>query len=99
MRRILKALGALVLLLLVLALGALAVLFTRFPRVGPAPPIRVAGSPAQVERGAYLAQHVTVCVDCHSQLQPSSAGEPTAPERATRPGLRIPAVSTIRNWR
>jgi len=79
MRRILKALGALVLLLLVLALGALAVLFVRYPRVGPAPTVKVAGSAAQIARGAYLANHVTVCMDCHSKHDQTRYANPVLP--------------------
>jgi hypothetical protein len=66
MRRIAKIVLSLAVLLLVLVAGALAVLFLRFPAVGPAPELQVAGTPEQVERGRYLAHHVTVCVDCHS---------------------------------
>ncbi len=50
----------------VIALG-LAALFVLFPRVKAAPELKVAGTPAQVERGRYLAHHVAVCLDCHSK--------------------------------
>ena len=66
MSRIVKVLLSLVALLLVVAAIAVAVLFLRFPAVDAAPELRVAGTPEQVERGRYLANHVTVCVDCHS---------------------------------
>ncbi|MEI7661042.1 MAG: cytochrome C, partial [Bacteroidota bacterium] len=32
----------------------------------PVPDLKVDVTPARVERGKYLANHVTVCVDCHS---------------------------------
>lgn len=46
--------------------GSIIYLFAAFPNVPPPPEITVAGTEAQVERGKYLANHVTVCIDCHS---------------------------------
>jgi hypothetical protein len=37
-----------------------------FPKVDPAPQIKVDITPARLERGEYLANHVSVCMDCHS---------------------------------
>ncbi|MBI2059860.1 MAG: cytochrome c [Nitrospirae bacterium] len=37
------------------------------PNVGPPPAIKVQASPDQLERGRYLARHVTGCIDCHSE--------------------------------
>ncbi|SDD46846.1 Cytochrome c [Dyadobacter soli] len=36
------------------------------PDTGPAPDIKIENTVARVERGKYLANHVTVCMDCHS---------------------------------
>lgn len=36
------------------------------PDTGPAPDLKVEVTPQRVERGRYLANHVTVCIDCHS---------------------------------
>jgi len=36
------------------------------PDTGPAPDIKIERTPARVERGRYLANHVAVCMDCHS---------------------------------
>lgn len=36
------------------------------PNVDPAPDITVELTPERIERGKYLANHVTVCIDCHS---------------------------------
>jgi len=35
--------------------------------VGPAPELRVEATAEKVARGRYLANHVSVCVDCHSE--------------------------------
>jgi len=36
------------------------------PNVGSAPDLKVERTPEQIARGKYLANHVTVCIDCHS---------------------------------
>ena len=51
---------------LALALLFVATLRLAFPRVGPAPSLAIEATPERVARGAYLANHVTVCIDCHS---------------------------------
>jgi mono/diheme cytochrome c family protein len=51
--------------------GALAVLYTVFPRVSEAESIRVERTTERVTRGQYLANHVFVCVACHSQGEPN----------------------------
>lgn len=37
-----------------------------FPKITPAPEIKVDMSEANIKRGEYLANNVTVCMDCHS---------------------------------
>lgn len=37
------------------------------PDVGPAPFITIDQTPQRIERGKYLANHVAVCMDCHSK--------------------------------
>lgn len=37
------------------------------PNVGAAPDIKVEITPERIARGEYLANHVTVCIDCHSK--------------------------------
>jgi mono/diheme cytochrome c family protein len=69
MHRLLVSLTALVALVAVLLAGGVAYIALAFPDVGPAPQITVEGSAEQVERGRYLAQHVSVCTDCHSQRE------------------------------
>jgi mono/diheme cytochrome c family protein len=79
MRRTVKVLLAIALLLLVLVALGLAWLFVRYPRVGPAPAVQVAGTPEQLARGEYLANHVTVCMDCHSRRDWSRYSGPPVP--------------------
>lgn len=66
MKKILKIAGILVLVLILFALGAVAYVKTALPDVGEAPQLTIEKTPARLERGKYLANHVTVCMDCHS---------------------------------
>jgi mono/diheme cytochrome c family protein len=66
MKRVTKVLLSVPLILLIVAGAALAVLFLRFPAVGDAPSLQVERTAEQVARGEYLANHVTLCLDCHS---------------------------------
>lgn len=52
-------------LLVIIALGIIYVK-AALPNTGPAPDIKIERTSARVERGKYLANHVTVCMDCHS---------------------------------
>ena len=51
----------------VLVIGAgVGYLFLRFPEVGPVQTMTVQATPGRLARGEYLANHVCVCIDCHS---------------------------------
>ena len=66
MKKLVKIiLSILVVLVVVLILGMSYIKFM-LPKVGPASDIQVGLTPEQVERGDYLANHVMVCIDCHS---------------------------------
>lgn len=58
----------LMLLAIVVVVIALGVMYVKWmlPNVGPAPDMQVEQSPSAIERGDYLANHVMVCIDCHS---------------------------------
>ncbi|MFZ1731558.1 MAG: cytochrome C [Bacteroidota bacterium] len=72
-RRIL--LGLLVLIVVVVG-GGYAWLQLAYPKVGAAPDINVEITPERLDRGEYLAWHVTGCVDCHSTRDYSRFGGP-----------------------
>jgi mono/diheme cytochrome c family protein len=61
-----KVLVYMLLTVILLIGGLLTYVKTMLPNVGDAPNIKIEASPAQIERGKYLANHVTVCMDCHS---------------------------------
>ena len=104
--------SAFILIGLLLITGAL-VSYVKFalPDVGPAPELKVEITPARIERGKYLANHVTVCIDCHSKRDwtkfagPISAQPGTGGEKFDRnmglPGEIYSANITpyhLKNW-
>lgn len=62
----LKIVGGILLVLLVIVLGAGTYVKVALPNTGNAPDLKIERTAARVERGEYLANHVNVCVDCHS---------------------------------
>jgi mono/diheme cytochrome c family protein len=64
--------------LVVLIVILLLYLKLALPNVGAAPDLIVERTPERVARGKYLANHVTVCIDCHSTRDWSKfSGPPT----------------------
>jgi mono/diheme cytochrome c family protein len=73
-----KILKYLVLIIVFVIVGGLLYVKFGLPNVGAAPDLKVEGTPEQVARGKYLANHVTVCIDCHSTRDWSRfSGPPT----------------------
>lgn len=66
MKKFLKIIAVVTLLLLAVIAGAVTYVSTALPDVGPPPELKVEIIPARLERGDYLANHVTLCMDCHS---------------------------------
>jgi mono/diheme cytochrome c family protein len=75
-RTILKILGMILGVLVVAAAAGIAYLFIRYPRTEPPPDIKVVSSPEALERGQYLATHVSGCIACHSERDRSLYSEP-----------------------
>ncbi len=72
---ILSAVGA-----LVVVLGVLIVFFNaKYPDAGPTPSVTIEPTVARVARGEYLANHVTMCLDCHSTRDWTKFAGPTKP--------------------
>jgi mono/diheme cytochrome c family protein len=67
------------------ALG-LTVLFTKYPDGGPVPHLSNVSSPERVARGEYLANHVAVCIDCHSERDWTKFSGPLKPGTEGRGG-------------
>lgn len=61
-----RILIGLVIAIVIVALSAIGYIKLALPNVGDAPDLNVERTPERIERGKYLANHVTVCIDCHS---------------------------------
>lgn len=66
MKKVLKGVAWLIGIAVVLAGAGIAYLKLAKPDVGAAPKITIAATPERIEHGRYLANHVAVCMDCHS---------------------------------
>jgi mono/diheme cytochrome c family protein len=56
----------LVIIILVAIVGLMGYVKLALPNVGAAPDMKVEMTPENIARGEYLANHVTVCIDCHA---------------------------------
>lgn len=67
MSKFLKWTAIIGIILLVLVSSGVSYLKFMFPKVSKAPDLKVEITPGRVQRGDYLANHVSVCMDCHSR--------------------------------
>jgi mono/diheme cytochrome c family protein len=80
MKKFLKIIGIIVLIIVALIATGVIYFNSSYPDVPPAKQITVTSSPERIARGAYLAEHVAVCIDCHSQRDFSKFAGPLLPE-------------------
>jgi mono/diheme cytochrome c family protein len=80
MRKALKVLGVLILIIIVFVAGAAVYVKQFLPNVGDAPDLKIASTPEKIERGKYLANHVMICMDCHSTRDWSYFAGPMKPD-------------------
>lgn len=66
MKTAIKILGGIVGLVLVVIAAALSYLTFALPNTAPAEDLSIEITEERVMRGSYLANHVTVCIDCHA---------------------------------
>lgn len=78
-RRALRIIGIIVLVILVAIGGLLAYVKTALPNVAEAPDIEIKATPDMIARGRYLANHVMLCVDCHSTRDWNQFAGPLVP--------------------
>jgi len=102
MKKVLKIVGIIVLLVAIVAIGGLIYLTTAFPKADPAPNVTIEPTPERLERGRYLANHVSVCIDCHSTHDLRYFSGPIVPgtegkggEKFEEPGVGFIYVSNI----
>ncbi len=86
MRRFFRALGIVVGSLALLIIGGIVYFNETFPKAEPVPNIKVGVTPERIARGKYLANHVTMCVDCHSERDWTKYAGPVVPGSAGKGG-------------
>jgi mono/diheme cytochrome c family protein len=79
MKKVFKILGILVGVVVVLLIAGYIYLNTAFPKVDPPEDITVEVTPERIARGEYLATHVAVCIDCHSERDFTKFAGPIKP--------------------
>jgi len=66
-KKLFKILALVIGIVLVAIVGLIVYVKLALPDVGPAPDLKITATPEMVKRGEYLANHVTVCMDCHGK--------------------------------
>ena len=79
MKKVLRIAGIIVGAVLVVVIGAVGYLTLAFPKVSPPQDMTIEATPARLERGAYLVNHVVGCIDCHSTRDWSKFAGPIIP--------------------
>jgi len=67
MKKIFKVFAIIMAIVIIGIAGLLVYVKAALPDVGNAPDIKVELTPERIKRGEYLAHHVTLCIDCHSE--------------------------------
>ncbi|MER2995935.1 cytochrome c [Pontibacter populi] len=89
MKKVLKIAGySVVAILAVIAAGVIYMQYA-FPNVDAAPTITIKKSPEMIARGEYIANHVAVCIDCHSERDWSKFAGPIKPGTHGKGGDRF----------
>lgn len=80
-----------IILILVVVVIVVAGSYVKFalPNVGDAPDLHIVSTPEKVQRGEYLANHVTLCMDCHSTRDWSKFSGPMEPGTEGKGGERF----------
>lgn len=75
----LKVLAILIGIFAILLVAGGTYLKVALPNTGASPDIKVERTPQRIENGRYLANHVTVCMDCHSKRDWALFAAPMVP--------------------
>lgn len=79
MKKVLKVLGFIAGGLVILITAGFIYFNAAFPKFDPPSDIKVKATPERIARGEYLANHVSVCMDCHSQRDWTKYSGPIKP--------------------
>lgn len=89
MKKLLRIFTVIGLLLVVSLAAVIAYVKAALPDVGNAPDLQVERTPERIERGRYLANSVTVCMDCHSSRDWGKFSGPITPGTEGKGGERF----------
>ncbi len=76
MKKIAKFIIYLVIVAVLIVIAGVSYIMLALPNVGKADDIKVELTPQRIEHGKYLANHVVLCVDCHSKRDWSKLAAP-----------------------
>lgn len=79
MKKFIKIAGRIVLVLLLIIVCIAGYIKVALPNTGDAPEMKVEQTAERIARGDYLANNVTVCIDCHSTRDWSKFSGPIVP--------------------
>lgn len=79
-KALLKILGYGALTVVLLLIGVVAFVFIRFPKAITAADIAIEATPARLERGRYLVNHVLYCMNCHGERDWQLYSAPVKPD-------------------
>lgn len=88
MKKALKVTGIIFAVIIFVALAGFIYFNSTYPKVKPAQNIKFEYTKERIERGKYLANHVTVCMDCHSTRDWSRYSGPLTPGTEGKGGER-----------
>ena len=89
MKKIFTIFGYTLLVLIILVAALLTYIKVALPNVGAAPNISINMSAEKIERGRYLANNVSVCIDCHSTRDWTKFAGPVLNETIGKGGERF----------
>ena len=89
MKKLLKTAGIVLAFILLIVVGLISYVKVALPNVGEPQTLKINYSPDRIERGKYLANHVAVCMDCHSTRDWTKFSGPLAPGTLGKGGERF----------
>src|SRR5688500_10436877 len=89
MRKAFKVIGIILGIIILFIVGAGFYVKTFLPDVGPAPDMKIVSTPEKIAHGKYLANHVMICMDCHSTRKWNFYAGPMAPDSIGMGGERF----------
>lgn len=92
MKKFLKIIGVLLLVLVIVLVGAITYITQALPDIDAPSDLKVELTPERLARGAYLANSVCVCMDCHSTRDWNTYSAPLVPGTLGKGGERFDAT-------